>query len=192
MTLIDVDSYRRISHDTTTDDVDVESALGDVQRYIEEELRRPLESEERTETLLIVNGPTSSRSRVYPSATPITEVPSGYAINGDAVLISDSVLTFGDMPGPTIVDLAEPAEISLTYTGGYESLTLPVTLQRAIVEAAYSVLHVSPLATVANGATSIQVGDVQVGYGADGAPSTETLLSRTTWRRIRRFQRRFV
>lgn len=140
MTILDAVTYRSITSDTVTYSAGVlEAALSAGQRKVEDFLRRPVESAERTETLR-----TSVRRRtdedwgryidpvferplgevvVHPSATPVTAVPAGYTIRTTATVAVGS-----DWSG------------NLTYTGGWTLSTAPYVILEALAWSSYHIL----------------------------------------------------
>lgn len=153
-----VERYRDITVDTTSSDNAVTGALTDAQALVEEYLRRPLESLERTEDLVILpNG------RVYPKTTPITAVDDDHEIEGNAIkgVSPDASELFE--PYSTV----NPPSVTLTYTGGWTTETLPKTIEKEIVRTAYALLH--PSAAKERGVKSVSVGDVSITYDKDAA-----------------------
>lgn len=181
MSLVTVARYRTITLDTTSTAESVTAAIEDAEALVSEYLRRPLESEERTETLSI-----SRDGRVYPSATPIDSLggdDSDLVLEGDVVVgVSPDAAALGWI-GTTVLPQA-----TITYTGGWTAETLPKAIERAIALAAHHQLHSDP-ALVPAGATSVRVGDAAVSFGSGGA-SADPLTS--TMANIRRYRRRFV
>lgn len=183
--LVTVSRYQVITLDTTSAASAVSAALGRAQDEVEEYLRRPLSSEERTETLrLSLNG------RAYPAATPITAVssPSTASILDGAAIYSVTPDSGPVWPGVDAGDF--PAEVTVTYTGGFSASTLPATIEDEIAWLAYRKLHVSALAAVPAGATSARVGDVAVTYAGPTDPGAS--LSRSGEKRLRPWRRQFV
>lgn len=111
MTLLDEDTYRRITGDTTVYSGTVlVDALSDAQAQTEGWLRRPVESESRTENVnaeSAFNGD-STTAYLYPKATPVTAVPAGYTI-----------------VDPSTIAPATTHNGILTYTGGWTLPTAP-------------------------------------------------------------------
>jgi len=147
--LVTVARYRQLTSDTTTPDADLELALTDAQRLIEEHLRRPLESAQRTETLRRYG------MRIYPTATPVT-VAEGFTISGGVALLDTSPVwnTWGG---------GNVSEATVTYVGGYTADTLPVELAAAIAATAQDRVRGSQSAAP-YGATSVALGDARVTY----------------------------
>lgn len=195
--IVSVSTYRHFTHDTTTSDDDVTTAIADGIEVVEEILRRPLESKERTEDVYIEwRGNAPYGGYMYPLATPITAVPSGYSILGDAIVLGSATLTVGDLPGPFFdyENINDARSImSITYTGGWTADTLPMSLTRAICEAAFGLTR--PFnSSVPIGATSVKVGDVAVSYGANGAMNSAqgSVLTISTIRSLKKYGRRYV
>lgn len=207
MTLLDVATYQRFTHDLTTNTSSATGALVDAQAYIEDELRRPLESMVRTEDCYVEwGGIVPNNGRVYPKAWPITDTSSldtaGYSLllpdNGDdnTILVEAQSSNVGDMPGPFYGLGYNPdyrTLLTITYTGGYTLATLPVTLARAIAEAAFTLTRV-PDSAVPIGAVNVAVGDVRVGFGPNGAqsPIQGSLITDYTRKKIKRYAARWV
>lgn len=173
MALLSIERYRQLTADTTTDDDVVTQAIADATGLIEAELGRDLESAERIETVMVERLYNGLDERCYPSVTPITEVPDGWTIHGNAVTTGSS-LGFGDLPGPFFSD-EFAYTVDLTYTGGWTAENLPMPLVFAIARVARNLttIGVGALAFsgAPEGATTIKVGDVSVGFGASGATS---------------------
>lgn len=180
--LISVAQYRAITGDETSASGVVETAIADAQGLLEDRLGRGLELRERTERVRLVDGV------AYPSATPITAVPSGQEVQGSAVL----------GVGPASV-LVEPSDThrSLTYTGGFDPAEtdrsavtfVPVELSRAVAFAAQAIIdRDSSSLVIPPGAISVRVGDVAVSWGAGGAPSTGEVIFPVSL--VRRWRRR--
>lgn len=140
MTILDEDTYRRITFDTVAYTAGVmDAALADGQMQVESFLRRPVESLERTEPLRIMEHRflDSDRHRyydptidlyggqpvVYPEATPVIAVPTGYTI-----LTPSAVIVGSDWNG------------YLTYTGGWDLDTVPYPVMVALAWAAFELL----------------------------------------------------
>jgi hypothetical protein len=202
MSLVTLDTYRRLTHDSTTSDEDVEAALDDAQSLIEDILRRFLTSQEYTEELYVestgydsisaISNGVLGTGRVYPAQTPITSVPDGYTIVGDAVVVTSTVNGVGDYPGPFLDEPYNLVPISLTYTGGWTAENLPVTLRRSICEVAFGL--VQPINAALLGATSVKLGDAAISYGPDGPTNSVAgdFMQPATARRIKKWQRRFI
>jgi hypothetical protein len=158
--LVSIARYRQITGDTTTSDDVVTAALGDAQGMIEDELDRPLESAERTETLPLKG------DRVYPRVTPITAAP-GFTIIGGYALLGASMDSVGDLPWmPALLASDMPQQSTVTYTGGFTSDSLPTKLARAIARLARHIV-LNPQAKASAypyGAKSVAAGDVSVGF----------------------------
>ncbi len=169
--IVTLERYRIVSHDTSSQDVDVSSALVDAQSKVEDELRRPLEQTETTERLPIYCRPFGGYS-AYPRRTPVMAVPdgSGYIVGTTARL--DGV--GGETLDVTIEgwNTYNRDTTSVTFTGGYlgrddpaadlEVDALPTEIERAIVRVAQGILSNSP--AVLEGVKSATVGPVSVTY----------------------------
>lgn len=175
--LVDYDTYRLLTGDSTSVPIDVEDQLAVAQGLIEEYLDRPLESKERTERLRL-----HQNGRVWPTSTPIT-VAAGYTIEGAGLLGASPVglsPPFSDPPGTS--DLY--AEV--TYTGGYTAENCPTTLKRAIAKLAFANLHPSSVSLPA-GVVSARVGDASVTY-SDPA-DVDPVLGPSLARSVRRYNK---
>lgn len=152
-----VAGYRVHTGDQDSDDTAVTGALLEAESLVEEHLRRLLPLEPRTESLTI-----NPDGRVYPPAWPITV----------ASLVIDGRSLKGATPdsGPFIgyIDFEPPYRMSVTWTGGFDATSLPVTLREAIYDLAKPlVLDAQPVPV---GAKSVQLGDASITYG-DSVPS---------------------
>lgn len=176
--------YRYLTGDTTSEPEDVTRALTDAQDIIEEELGRVgfLESAQHTETLRVKKSPvfSSPSTRVYPSATPITEVPEGYTLDGNAVVVQSFVGTDVDFI------TGEPLTVDLVYTGGYTAATVPRRLERAIVDTAYEDLNTD--SSLPADAVAVRLGDAAITFDSP----TRSGLRASTRRTISRYRRRRV
>ncbi len=189
MTLLDLDAitvagYRLRTGDRTSDGESVSGSLVEAESILEEELRRelPLPLMERVESMIISDG------RMYPKAYPIIECESN-TIDGRALL--------GGAPDlPTFLaywpdyDSSITPRAEITYTGGFDADTLPVTLAHAIYDMARAlVADVSPVPV---GATSVSVGDVSVSYGSVSGAAGVDVLVPGLGARVARYKNRFV
>lgn len=174
MTLLTNQRYRQLTGDYRTPEDEVTLGLTTAQREVEEWLRRPLESLERTEDLIVY-----SNGRVYPKATPVTIVPSGYQIRGNGVVAGPG----SGLPWP--LDTTEAPRLSLTYTGGWTQSTLPRELERAIAETALADLQ-GPLSEVPVGAKAVSLGDASITF--EGS-AERAVIPAHVQRRIRRWRR---
>jgi hypothetical protein len=187
-TLVPIDTYRRLTGDTTTADATVDEKLTDAQELVAEYLRRPLDQAQRTERLRLYRyqGATTGFDgawAVYPKATPIDVAATvGYTVLGSALV----GITPDD--GPWLYGSYESGGYAtVTYTGGWTSASLPLTVAREICRTAKALL--TPSATdVAAGAKLVQVGDIRVAYGPAGAVSGA--LDATSQEQLRRYIRR--
>lgn len=182
--LVSIADYRTATRDRITSDVNVTAALTEAQTLIEEYLGRPLASAERTEDLRI-----DYAGRVYPLATPIT------AIASPAGLTNRTAYILGAWPGETFWMIHEWGPIynvdiprlTVTYTGGWTSATLPATIRRRLCWEAYKLLHFEALADVPEAAAAATIGDAAVSFGPGGAGagSPEGVVSPTTRKALR-------
>jgi hypothetical protein len=163
MGLVTLARYRTITLDTTSKDAAVTAALEDSQDLIEEYLRRPLESVSRTEDLKI-----DGDERVYPLATPVTVVatPAGLDIKGNGRWLE------GASPDASKIFDPEPV-VTVTYTGGFTTATVPETIERGIAWLAWVILHErSSEVEIPAGATSVRLGDASVNFEGGYVPGT--------------------
>lgn len=163
--LLETQTYRDITGDTTSASAAVASAASAAQDLLEEELRRPgyLESQERSEVCILAPDGT-----LYPTATPITSISGGYEVVDDVV--------YGAVPDVAsftgLIDTSvSPKRATITYTGGYTAGTVPECILRDLAWVTYAILNAQTAAqgaAVAVQAQSVRVGDVAVTYGASG------------------------
>ncbi len=183
--LVTVDRYRQLTSDITTADADLEPALADAQRLIEEHLRRPLESAQRTETLRLYG------NKVYPAATPITAAP--YRIL-DGVALSDVSVPLVWTGWQDFI-----SKIEVTYTGGYTAATVPAELAEAIATATLQRLRLqadqqqapSTDSAIPRGASSVSVGDAKVTF-APAVTTVHDTLPAAVLQSISKYRRRYV
>lgn len=177
MSVVTLARYRTITGDTASASGLVEQALADAQQDLEEDLDRPLDSEERTERLRLVSTERHGWV-VYPSAHPVTDA-------GDLTIAGNAV--YGASPiGSPLLGGDDPGFASVTYTGGYTSSSVPRCIEQDIAWAARARLH--PTVPVPVGATAVSLGDASVSFGAGGARGSAANWSRQTLRYRRRHQ----
>ena len=195
MAVVTVARYRLLTGDTTTDATTVSARIDDATEMVEEELDRPLELKERTETLRL-DGDTHGWAtwRAYPRSTPIVSIPAdvGYRIEDDVTLANASPDTGYWWSWTTC---QEAPRSTLTWTGGFTSDTLPKKLESAICDLAAALTRASSgAAFVPVGASSVRVGDVTISYGSTsvtgGAGSGLEMYVPGLWDRIRRYRHR--
>lgn len=170
--LVTVDYYRLVTGDEATSDSAASAFLAEAQQLVGEALHRELEYAERTEALTV------RRGRVYPSAVPVAAVAPASATAGTVLcggfavgVSSVSPLTWPELEeqGAAYDDVrASYAPASLTYSGGYTSLSLPFTLRRAIARVA-GALAAGDVSTRPAGATSVSLDGASVSYGPTAA-----------------------
>jgi hypothetical protein len=185
MAVVTVARYRVITGDTSTDTAEVSARIEDATIMVEEELDRPLELAERTETIRLASDPYGWTGWLaYPRSTPIMSVPadSAYRIEDDVTLSGVQPAT---TPFWTWSESYRP-HATITWTGGYTSSTLPKKLEAAICDLAHALL--TP-AAVPVGATSIRVGDVAVTYSGSSDSGLDVYVP-GLWERIRRYRHR--
>lgn len=174
MSLLTVARYRAITGDVDTTEAAVTARVELAVDRLEDALDRPLESAELTETLT----PTRD-GKLWPRATPVTD-PGDYTVDGLALKWATPGV---DMFGSTTVDV--------TYTGGWVERSanpnatnrLPACIEEDLAWAAWALLHPDPgrESPVPTGARSVQLGDVGVTFGPNGAPPPNR--SGITWSR---------
>lgn len=159
MSIVTLAEYRTITKDTVTPDADATGAITEAQELVEAYLKRPLDAAVRTEQCLVY-----PKNRLYPLATPIASVTSpggGSIVNGEyirGVAVIPALLEWDETsPGFNYV--------SVTYTGGYTSITAPRPLKRAVAELACAIAQSSiPGGQYPVGATSVSLGDASVSF----------------------------
>lgn len=193
--LVTEDQYRRWSFDKVNewDDPALQSALDDALADIEEYTNRHFESATRTETLRIFYKTPGAYQYlgyfVVPSAPPIASVsaPVGGAVfNEDLIVgISPPSIFGGGLWGDDQADFA-----TVTYTGGFTSATLPVTVGRVLAKHAFR--RMSPnlmLDRLPPGVTSVKNGDLALafklqGYVGDVGLDRGSRVALRAWRRV--------
>lgn len=174
--MISVERYRVITGDDESAASAVSARIEEAQEMLEEYLDRPLDSDERTESLR-----PDRHGRLWPRATPITD-GGDYEVNGLA-LVGGTPFTFG---------LVDPTtSVAVTYTGGWTADTLPSAIERDLAFAAYRLGHVATLGSTEypEGAVSVRLGDAAVQFGPGGAGAVGTGDSDTWWSRRTRSYR---
>jgi hypothetical protein len=156
--LITVEDYRAITQDTITPAATVSARIEEATDLLDEELGRKLRSSTYTETLEVWYE-NDGRSYVYPTATPITAVPSNVGYSPDYL---DTRLRNVTVDTLTVLDFTHSETVwsTVTYTGGYTQETCPRTLQRAIARLSNALINYNPRVPV--GATRVTVGDVTI------------------------------
>lgn len=183
--LVTVVRYQAITGDTSTAASAVSALVEDATALAEEDLRRPLEQAERTETMW-----PDRCGWLWPLAVPLVD-GGDYTIDGDGLKpgVTGAVPYF---PEPT-------ASRAITYTGGFlersanpsASNRLPAHIERDLAWAAYALGHGDELlAGLPTGASSVSVGDLSVSFEAGAAAQSATDVrirwSRATMRHKRR------
>jgi hypothetical protein len=162
--ILTVDSYRSITGDTTTAASAVSARIEEAIELLEDYLDRPLESDERTESLR-----PDRHGRLWPRATPITDGGT-YEVDGLALI--------GTLPWPRgFIDSTTAIEV--TYTGGWTEATLPPSIARDLAYVAYKLEHPPALGVsdYPEGATSVRLGGAS---SSTVAGSTDSWWSRRT------------
>ena len=184
MSVVTHSQYRQITRDYETSEADVSANLDIVEAIVEDYLKRPLAAVQRTEECLVYAG-----SRLYPLATPILSVSSPAA----AVIHRELYLTGVTPLADFLIEESslEPDYVTVTYVGGWTSLTIPDAMARMIARLAQQLER----ATVSSsqfpvGATSLSLGDASISFASPtgGAGELDTLLPGATaalrkWRR---------
>lgn len=154
--MISVERYRTITGDEDSAASAVSARIEEAQEILEDYLDRPLESDERTESMR-----PDRHGRLWPRATPITD-GGDYEVNGLA-LVGGTPFSFGFIDPTT--------SVSVTYTGGWTADTLPSAIERDLAYAAYRLGHLPTLGSTEypEGAVSVRLGDAAVQFGPDGA-----------------------
>lgn len=159
--LVSIVEYRRLMKDTASASGDIELVLTDSLRLIEDFLQRYLVSKARTETCTVRNGV------IYPLAYPVSVCSDGM-INGGIIegISADSSDVF-----------VETYTKEITYTGGFTSATLPMTIKVALVKTAYDLLNTNNATSFNAEVASVRLGDVAVNYRTTSAPVRLGILS---------------
>lgn len=172
--LVSVMQYREITGDSETATAEVERVLTEAQGLLEGELRRPLEQQSYTETLVLLSDPRTGVALAFPTVTPIVSVDGDLShVNGVIYGATPTSSPFVDaFAGP-------PTTTTITYVAGFDPeeddptsrFYTPRQIVRDIAWCAKALL--APLdapSTVMAGATSVSVGDVSVTFGDEQAP----------------------
>jgi hypothetical protein len=174
-----VAGYRVRTGDETTAASAVSGALVEAQSLLEEELRRLLPLEERTEHMVIDN-----RGKVWPKAYPLVLCATN-TIDGRSLL--NAIPDFNQFVA--MVGLTQTTiRATITYTGGFDASTLPLTLAHAIYDVAGALVAAD--APVPAGATSMSVGDVSVGFPEAGTGIDSYVNGLSD--RVRKYRNRYV
>lgn len=185
MSLVTVDRYRAITGDEITAASAVSGFVEEAAALLEDDLGRPLEEAERTESMW-----PDRAGWLWPLATPIVTA-DGWTIDGHALRAGQWSVN----PWPNSSD-----SISVTYTGGFVERTanpsadnrLPATIERDLAWAAYALGSVDEiLAGLPAGTTSASVGDISISFDRGARGSADDM--RIRWSRVtRRYRRRGV
>lgn len=174
-----VAGYRLHTGDQETDDSAVSAALLEAESLVEEHLRRLLPLEARTATF-----PIYPDGRVYPNAWPI--LTASLTIDGRSLK--------GATPdsGPFIgyIDFEPPYTMSVTWTGGFDAGSLPVTLRHAIYEVARPLALDAAPVTV--GASSVRLGDAAMTFDGPSSSASIDSLAPGMTDRIRKYRNRWA
>jgi hypothetical protein len=186
MTLLDlgaltVETYRIRTGDATSEASAVSGALVDAERLLGEELRRELALEERAERMII-----HFDGVMYPKAWPVTacatNVIDGRMLRGGTPDLDQFLAMIG-------VSLTATPRATVTYTGGFDATTLPITLRDALYDLASGTLY--SRAPVLVGAGSASVGDVSVSVTDPGEAGVDAYVPGIS-KRVARYRNRFV
>jgi hypothetical protein len=162
--------YVELTQDTTSASVDVNTQLEIAQELVTDALGRTLESTEVTEDLRVyVNG------TVYPTVTPVTVAPTDVTIKRNGYTLTGVASDYFDATTDLVNNYPEA---TITYTGGWTSSTVPVSVARCIASLAQALLVGNTTASLGSGASSIKVGNVSISYGdlASGATTLSRLV----------------
>lgn len=187
MSLVSVEQYRRITHDTSSAEDDVTEQLDAAEELVAEYLRRPGRFVHGTYTdrlrLYRAENAYDGAWVVYPVATPVT------AATGLTVLNPRTIAGVSPDGGPFLEGLVGSGTqpyATVTYSGGWTAETLPEAVRREIAKAARLGLD-SITSTIPAGATSLRLGDAAVGFGPGGAGAVElTSIAKSSLRRYMR------
>lgn len=164
--LLTAERYTAITGDSTTDDTAVSARLEDAQGLLASALGRPrIDLGEVTETL-----PLSPRGTATPGVVPVVTPPTGVVYRLGAF----EGCPLDDGPFPTY-----PYTTTLTYTGGWDSDTVPVAVAIDLAWCVWRLLN--PTAPTPPGATSIANGDASMSFAA---PSTGSAVDGIGWSRL--------
>jgi hypothetical protein len=176
--LLTHDYYMAVTGDTTSSAEAFATAASSAQELLEDAVGRVglLEHGERTETLTL-----EADGYLYPTAVPLVDADAGWRVKDNA--LHGGSLDLGTWVG--LLGTEYPTDVTVTYRGGYTTATLPEYAMRDLAAATHVLLHPADLtatSAIPAGATSASVGDVSLGFGADGAGgSSATLLAAVTW-----------
>lgn len=177
-----VAGYRLRTGDDDSAASSVSGSLVDAERMTEEGLRRKLSLQSRTAPFLLKQDFWYGGLRVYPDAWPITA--SALTISGRALLgATPDLSTFIGL-----LDVPIPARATVTWTGGFDATTLPISLRDAIYDLARARLSRVPALA---GALSASVGDTSVTYASPSADDLDSLVPGLT-ARIAKYRNRYV
>lgn len=178
---VTIRQYRLHTGDETNGDAECSGVLLEAESLINDELRRFLASDERTGTFSIYPD-----GRLYPNAYPITAAD---------LMIEGRALVGGTPDGGPFVGVWEPStstRSTVTWTGGYNADTLPLTLEHALYDLAAALLAPAPILTgVPGGTTAASVGDVSVTVDPRSGGGVDAYVPGLS-DRVRRYQNRFV
>lgn len=183
---VTVSGYRLRTGDQTSDGGAVSASLVEAEHLLEEELRRELPLQARTEAMII-----RECGVMYPKAWPIT-VCATNTIDGRTLLGGTSDLE--TWIGLIDSDAHLTRRATITYTGGFDDGTngtaLPVTLAHAIYDLTRAlVADVSPIPV---GASSVSVGDISVGFtGSAGGEGVDSYVAGLSTR-VKRYRNRWL
>lgn len=188
-TLVDLDAltvatYRLRTGDHSSSDEMVTGALVEGEKVLQEELRRLLALDERTEAMVIRD----CEGRMYPKAYPITACATN-TIDGRALLGGTPDLA--QWVGLIDSDYHTTPRATITYTGGFDENTLPIALRDAIYDLARADLADTSLLPV--GASSVSVGDVSISYtsGQSGGGVLDEKVP-GLWARVKKYRNRYI
>lgn len=176
--LVTVARYQVITGDTTSATAEVEQALTDAQRLLEDDLGRQLETATRTERCAVCTDPESGQTVAFPTVTPITSVtnPSGAEVVFDIVY----GVTPASVPLSTVSTMVRPLYADITYVGGLDPAQtdpaaldyVPGFIERDLAWVAWQLLRPGRVAQVPAGAARVRTGDASVTFARPQSPST--------------------
>lgn len=155
----------------------VSASLVESEQLLEEELRRKLPLQSRTDAF-----PIYPDGRIYPDAWPITSADltiEGRALLGATPDLTDFVAWLGE------TDCRRSGTV--TWTGGFDASSLPMTLAHAVYDLARGLILDTPAIPVG---VSVSVGDVSVG-ASPGGTGLDSYTPGITGR-VNRYRNRFV
>jgi len=169
MSTVTIAQYKAQTDDSTKASATVQANLDLAESMVEEFLRRELASEERTEAMRVwPNG------LVKPKHVPVTSVQASasYSVEDTAQI---KYVTPDDITSEVVGDYSTATDdyphslpkATVTYVGGWSSVTVPASIQR-VVSLAAKALN-TPASISPSGVEQASVGDISVKYANAGA-----------------------